>query len=150
MRKDLPIIMAVAQRPGGPYSKLATLVPLFYLDGDEVDQKDFPKAGLVFWPVSEPEAVAEFEPGTLVLGTVSKSSDAAPLLEEALTNLRTYFSELPDVELIAKIAGLPHTEPHSLPLFLAGLHALSDPDPLMPFPAGKLEYTGPWITWVGV
>jgi hypothetical protein len=84
------------------------------------------------------------------LAGTSKSSDAAPLLEEALTNLRTYFSELPDVELIAKIAGLPHTEPHSLPLFLAGLHALSDPDPLMPFPAGKLEYTGPWITWVGV
>jgi hypothetical protein len=71
-------------------------------------------------------------------------------LKEAVGNLRSYFSALPDVELIAKIAGFPHAEPKSLPLFLAGLQALENSDPLMPLPSAKLDYTGPWITWLGV
>jgi hypothetical protein len=61
-----------------------------------------------------------------------------------------YFPALPDVEVIAKIAGFPHVEPKSLPLFLAGLQALENPEPLMPLPTGKLDYAGPWITWLRV
>ena len=71
-------------------------------------------------------------------------------LEEAIGNLRTYFGILPDSELIAKIAGFPHAEPASLPLFLTGFRAMDNPVPFMPLPPANLTYVGPWITWVGV
>jgi hypothetical protein len=70
LRKDIPIVMAVAQRPGGLRSNLASLVPLFYLDGDTADRADFPNTGLVFWPLSEPERAAELEPGTLIVSNI--------------------------------------------------------------------------------
>ncbi|MGC9970119.1 MAG: hypothetical protein ABSE56_05985 [Bryobacteraceae bacterium] len=94
-------------------------------------------------PVMVPMAAYEF-------ARTPKSSDTWPLFQEDLGNLRTYFSALPDVEPIAKIAGLPHTEPQSLPLLLAGLRALANPETPMPFLACKPEHIGPWITWVGV
>jgi hypothetical protein len=82
----------------------------------------------------------------------AKSEDIRKALGEALGNLRTYFKGLPDVEVIAKLAGQSYAEPDTLPLFLAGLQALGAPDKMMPvrLPANKLDYTGPWITWVGV
>ena len=70
LRKDIPILMTVAQRPGGLRSNLASLVPLFYADGETADQADFPNTGLVFWPISEPERAAELEPGTLVISSI--------------------------------------------------------------------------------
>jgi hypothetical protein len=72
-----------------------------------------------------------------------------PLLE-AIANLRAFFAVLPDVEIIARIAGLPYTEPRSLPLFLTGLRAIQNPEPLMPLPMGQVDYVGPWITWIGI
>jgi len=63
--------------------------------------------------------------------------------QEAIGNLRTYFGILPDSELIAKIAGFPHTEPASLPLFLTGLRAMDNPVSLMPLPTANLTYVGP-------
>ncbi|MDQ2898308.1 MAG: hypothetical protein M3Y07_00735, partial [Acidobacteriota bacterium] len=82
----------------------------------------------------------------------SETSSGLPsgLLNQALTNLREYFPALPDTEVVAKIAGLPHAEPKSSPLFLAGLQALENPEALAPLPMGKLDYAGPWITWLGV
>ena len=74
----------------------------------------------------------------------------AHMLPVALGNLRTCFSALPDVELIAKLAGMPYTKPERLPLFLAGLQAMSHPELVSALPVNKLEYHGPWITWLGV
>ncbi|HTM50414.1 MAG TPA: caspase family protein [Bryobacteraceae bacterium] len=68
----------------------------------------------------------------------------------AIANLRAFFAALPDAELIAKIAGLPYTEPVSLPLFLTGLRAMEHPELLMPLPLGQVDYVGPWITWIGI
>jgi hypothetical protein len=68
----------------------------------------------------------------------------------ALANMRRFYAALPDVELIAKIAGLPYTEPHTLPLFLYGLRAMAAPESVKALPAAKLDYAGPWITWLGV
>jgi hypothetical protein len=79
-----------------------------------------------------------------------KSAETLSYLPGVLGNLRTYFSALPDAEAVARIAGLDYTEPRSLPLFLAGLRAMDNPEPLMPLPAGKLDPGGPWTTWVGV
>jgi len=68
-------------------------------------------------------------------------------------NLRQCFSTLPDVEILAKLAqleGEAYREPTATPLFLAGVQALQNPEAVLPFPRSKLDYTGPWVTWVGV
>lgn len=84
------------------------------------------------------------------LARSSTRPDTQGAFTVALRNLRMYFSSLPDVELIAKLARQPFTEPTALPLFLTGLLALEDAGPLMPIPAAKLDYSGPWITWLGI
>lgn len=79
-----------------------------------------------------------------------KTETALGFLKQTLANLRAWFPTLPDTEVVARIAGLPHAEPQSSPLFLAGLQALENPEALTPLPMGKLNYAGPWITWLGV
>jgi hypothetical protein len=80
----------------------------------------------------------------------NRNSPDAHLLDTAVANLRKYFSILPDVEIIAKLAGYPWAPPRGLPLFLTGLQAIGQPENLLPLPATKLDYVGPWITWLGV
>lgn len=65
-----------------------------------------------------------------------------------LANLRAYFSELPDVEIIARMAKVPYRSQERLPLFLMGLMALGDYEHLLPLPATHLDTAGPWITWL--
>jgi hypothetical protein len=83
---------------------------------------------------------------------VKKSAAIEGDLKVALGNLRRYFKELPDVEIVAKIGGQTAQAVTALPLFLAGLQARGNAAALMPrsLPMSKLDYTGPWITWVGI
>jgi hypothetical protein len=84
--------------------------------------------------------------------SVKKSDGIKAELDVALGNLRKYFGELPDVEIVARIAGQASKPVTSLPLFLAGLQALGTNVQFMPnyLPPNKLDYTGPWVTWLGV
>jgi hypothetical protein len=84
--------------------------------------------------------------------SVGRSDEVNWELDVALGNLRKYFGELPDVELVAKIAGRPNQPVRKLPLFLAGIQALGDDLSFLPpsLPANKLDYTGPWVTWLGL
>jgi hypothetical protein len=77
-----------------------------------------------------------------------KKFERSPAFMEALQNLRTYFSAIPDVEL-AKTASFPHTEPQSSPMFLAGVRELDHPEPLIPFRAGKNGALPRWPEYVG-
>ena len=84
--------------------------------------------------------------------SVKKSDSVKTELDVALKNLRRYFGQLPDVEIVARIAGQSSQPVTSLPLFLAGVQALGSDVPFMPhsLPPNKLDYTGPWVTWLGV
>lgn len=67
---------------------------------------------------------------------------------EVLGNLRACFSELPDVEMIAKLANVSYEKPKRPPLFLAGLAALGESEGLLPLPGSRLDFSGPWVTWI--
>jgi hypothetical protein len=84
--------------------------------------------------------------------SVGRSDEVNLELDVALGNLRKYFGELPDVELVAKIARRPNQPARKLPLFLAGIQALGGDLSFLPpsLPANKLDYTGPWVTWLGI
>lgn len=69
------------------------------------------------------------------------------LLHQAIANLRHYFDGIPDIELLAKLAGLPHQEPRHPPLILDGLLAWDFDEAALPLPAEKLTYEGPWVAW---
>ena len=71
-------------------------------------------------------------------------------VKEAMGNLRRYFGAIPDVELIAKLAGESYTEPTAAPMFLAGVQALDNTEKVLPFSLFRLDYTGPWVTGLGV
>jgi hypothetical protein len=65
-------------------------------------------------------------------------------------NLRTYFPNIPDTEVVAKMAGLPSSIPQGTPLFLDGALAMPDfaPEEL----SGTrqvLDYRTPWTMWTG-
>jgi hypothetical protein len=78
----------------------------------------------------------DFSMGPLGLGT------------EVLGNLRACFSALPDVEMIAKLANVPFEKPKRPPLFLAGLVALGESEGILPLPRSRLDFGGPWVTWI--
>ena len=72
-------------------------------------------------------------------------------LRTVVGNLRRHFSELPDSEALATLAGLPGVRPVVPPLVLDGFQALN----LMPErddlpPAEALVFRGPWTMWRGV
>ncbi len=81
------------------------------------------------------------------LANNSRAADAEKL-PGLVQSLRAAYPLIPDVELVAKLAGLPYTEPTGTPLILTGYHALDRQS--LPLPAGKLDYNGPWLTWLGV
>ncbi|HZI06791.1 MAG TPA: caspase family protein [Archangium sp.] len=69
------------------------------------------------------------------------------LLHTAIRNLRHYFGGIPDIELLAKLAGLRHEEPRHSPLILDGLLSWDYEEDALPLAAGKLTYEGPWVMW---
>jgi hypothetical protein len=65
-------------------------------------------------------------------------------------NLRKYFAGLPDTEVIARLAGLPHQAVRgNPPLVLDGLLTLGDDVGELPLPAHRLDYRSPWTAWLG-
>lgn len=66
-----------------------------------------------------------------------------------IANLRTYFSDLPDVEAIATLCGLTRDVAAGTPLFMDGLDALSKLEARLPLDAGRLELRSPWTMWRG-
>jgi hypothetical protein len=71
-------------------------------------------------------------------------------LKTAVGNLRAFFSEVPDVEAIARLAGDPHSAaPSSPPLVLEGLLALDLEELELPLPQERLDFRRPWTTWRG-
>jgi hypothetical protein len=71
-------------------------------------------------------------------------------LSVVLHNLRQYFTGIPDVEVIATLAGeQSHPTPTS-PLVLDGYHHWRKSGETPPLPESRLSYTGPWTAWYGV
>jgi hypothetical protein len=70
-------------------------------------------------------------------------------LAEAVQNLRGYFGEFPDIEAIARRAGMEWSMPEQPPLVLDGLLALDRLSDRLPLPSEDLLYEGPWTLWRG-
>jgi hypothetical protein len=68
-------------------------------------------------------------------------------LEEALGNLREFFSDIPDTEALARLAGTRWERPSHPPLFLDGLLAIPDYQELLPLDPDRLDFRGPWTAW---
>jgi hypothetical protein len=67
---------------------------------------------------------------------------------EVLGNLRKSFPELPDVEIVAKLAKAPYVVPTRSPLFLEGVVGLGEEEVRLPLPRGRMDFRGPWVTWI--
>ena len=71
-------------------------------------------------------------------------------LRTALSNLRSFFDGLPDIEAIAALVGDPRfVVPKVPPLVLDGLLALSPTTFELPLPPEQLDFRGPWTVWRG-
>ncbi len=68
-------------------------------------------------------------------------------LFQALSNMKTYFSDLPDTAALARLAGENEVEPESPPLFADGLRAFETSANKLPLPASHLDYSSPWTAW---
>jgi hypothetical protein len=68
-------------------------------------------------------------------------------LHIAVGNLRRFFAGIPDIELLAKLAGFPYREPQHPPLILDGLLAWDAAEDMLPLDPGRLTYEGPWVMW---
>lgn len=71
----------------------------------------------------------------------------ADQLRTAIENLRKFFSDIPDVEALAKLSGAGWEWPSQPPLFQYGLLAIPNYQELLPLPADHLEFRGPWTAW---
>lgn len=73
------------------------------------------------------------------------------VLTEMIGNLRTYFDGIPDIEAIAKLAGLLYSVPQTPPLIFDGVLAFEEKDEgrLLPLSADRLDLSSPWTTWRG-
>jgi hypothetical protein len=67
-------------------------------------------------------------------------------MREVLANMRTYFPNIPDTEIIAGLLGEPKKLSTNPPLLLDGLMTLSTREGL-PLPAANLEFSGIWTMW---
>jgi hypothetical protein len=67
-------------------------------------------------------------------------------IQEVLQNMRTYFSGLPDTEVIAMLLDQEYRPLNSPPLLMDGVLAVSGKD-IFPLPESKLDYDGIWTTW---
>ncbi len=92
-----------------------------------------------------------FEPVTAILAAYELARRGrGDQLGTAVRNLRAFFSEVPDVEAIARLAGDPHSAaPAAPPLVLEGLLALDLEELELPLPQERLDFRGPWTMWRG-
>jgi caspase domain-containing protein len=74
------------------------------------------------------------------------ADDQHGLMSEVLVNMREYFPNIPDTEIIAKLLGEPNQLSKNPPLLLDGLMALSTREGL-PLPAANLDFNGIWTMW---
>lgn len=63
-----------------------------------------------------------------------------------LNNLTEYYGQLPDVAAIATRIDPGVKPPDTVPIFLAGVRTF--PQLQLPLPKGKLDYRGPWTSWI--
>jgi hypothetical protein len=66
-----------------------------------------------------------------------------------LPALRAHLDGVPDVEIIAKLAGRRHSVPDSPPIVSDGFAVWQGENLELPMPAEKLSYTGAWTSWRG-
>lgn len=72
------------------------------------------------------------------------------LLRTAAVNMQINFDEVPDTRALLRLSGVdPAAPPNGVPLFLDGLRAFRDRDEWLPYPAGLVDFTGPWTAWRG-
>jgi Caspase domain len=64
-------------------------------------------------------------------------------------NLRTYFPGIPDIEVIARLAGLEADKIDAAPLLTDGLLLLEETEKHLRLPSSKLDYASPWTMWRG-
>jgi hypothetical protein len=70
-------------------------------------------------------------------------------LPEVAGNMEKYFADLPDTAAIQRLARYKRADPTGVPLFIDGLRAFENYEALLPFPAGLLDFSGPWTAWRG-
>ncbi len=70
-------------------------------------------------------------------------------LGTAIRNLRAFFSDIPDTDVLANLAGTERDGvwPSRPPLFLEGLLAVPNYQELSPLDADRLDFRGPWTAW---
>ncbi len=71
----------------------------------------------------------------------------ASRLKTAIRNLREFFSDIPDVEALAKLSGGNWERPSRPPLFQDGLLAIPNYQELLPLPPDHLEFSSRWTAW---
>lgn len=73
-------------------------------------------------------------------------TDSLPIV---VRNLREHFTELPDTEALAMMAGLDWHMPMHPPLVLDGMLAINMPLERLPLAPDMLDFRGPWSAWTG-
>ncbi|HUS21095.1 MAG TPA: hypothetical protein VMZ66_03680, partial [Aeromicrobium sp.] len=68
-------------------------------------------------------------------------------LAQAAEKMARAFPDLPDTAALARLAGIGDSVLSGVPLFLDGLRAFPDLDAWLPYPAGLLDFGGPWTAW---
>jgi hypothetical protein len=72
------------------------------------------------------------------------------LLRIMVENLRRFFPGFADTEVIARMIGMTPMICNSPPIFLDGILAAELPaGDILGMPIDKLDYEGPWTTWLG-
>jgi caspase domain-containing protein len=68
-------------------------------------------------------------------------------LPEVVSNMKTFFPDIPDTAALAKLSGEPVNRPPGIPLFFDGLKAFPNYADWLPLPAGHLDFTSSWTAW---
>jgi hypothetical protein len=69
-----------------------------------------------------------------------------PFMQEVLANMRNYFPDFADTEVIAKLLNEPFTPPQTAPILMDGLLAFGT-EGILPLPADRLEFSSIWTMW---
>ncbi len=70
------------------------------------------------------------------------------MLAVVLQNLRRHFPELPDVPALERLAGIRRGPVRRAPLVLDGLLSLGPRQRSRVLPSDRLDYRGPWTSWI--
>ncbi len=71
------------------------------------------------------------------------------VISSMLPVLRDHLVNVPDVEMIAELAGQNYYVPESPPIISDGFAVWQEEDLELPMPADKLSYSGAWTSWRG-